>query len=330
MEKQQELTGLKKWVDIVRNNIIWILAVIVGVYYFGTGYGDGFFSMTILDMVEWSPEMEFIHWIYTGTIAGLLVLIVICLVFKKNRFILRSFLPAGKGRKHEVRVFEDTIRLPQNNTWKTLLLGLLIGFLTNFFCIACALIHGDISLYYEFGSEQLPTMLFAFLMVVIQASSEEFWLRGFMYERLCIHYPPLVAVIANGATFGFLHILNPGVTFLAVLDITLSGIAFSLVKWYTGSIWMVAGIHTMWNFTQNFLFGLPNSGIVSEFSVFHLESANGTSNLIYDYDFGIESSIPSVIMEVVLMVVVLLLAKKKGRLKELLISYEKKSKVEGD
>jgi len=325
MGNEQELTGLKKWVDIIRNNIFWIIAVIVGIFYFGTSYADGFFAMTIVDLVEWSPEMEFIHWLYTGTIASVLVLVVICLVSKKNRFILRSFLPAGKGKKHEVRVIEDTFQVQQNNTWKTLLLGLLIGFLTNFFCIACALIHGDISLYYEFSSEQIPILLFGFLMVLVQSGSEELWMRGFMYERLCIHYPPLIAVIANGVLFGLIHLLNPGVTVLAVLDIALCGIAYSLVKWYTGSIWIVVGIHAMWNFTQNLLFGLPNSGLVSEFSIFHLEFANGTSNLIYDYDFGIESSLPAIFTEVVLIVVVLLLAKKKGRLGELLVSYEKRA-----
>ena len=116
--------------NIVRNNIIWILIIIVGLFYYGTSYADGFFAMTIVDMADWSPEMEFIHWMYTGTIAGVLVLIVICLVFKKNRFILRSFLPAKIGTKHEIRVIEDTFPVQKNNTWKSLLLGLLIGFRT--------------------------------------------------------------------------------------------------------------------------------------------------------------------------------------------------------
>ena len=39
------------------------------------------------------------------------------------------------------------------------LLGLLLGFLTNFFCIACALLHGDIKLCFAFSAKQLPLLL---------------------------------------------------------------------------------------------------------------------------------------------------------------------------
>ncbi len=33
------------------------------------------------------------------------------------------------------------------------------------------------------------------------------------------------------------------------------------------------GVHMAWNYTQNIIFGLPNSGIVSGFSLFKLDAA---------------------------------------------------------
>jgi hypothetical protein len=123
---------------------------------------------------------------------------------------------------------------------------------------------------------------------------------------------------------------NQGVSVLAIADITLCGISYSLARWYSGSIWLPMGMHTMWNFTQNFLFGLPNSGLVSEVSVLHLDAANGVTNLFYDYAFGVESTITGVVVDLALGVVILIMAKKSGRLGELMLSYEKKSEMKKD
>ena len=57
---------------------------------------------------EWAPGVSFVNEYYTGTVGAVLLLVVYCLIVKKNRFILRSFLPAGKGRNHEIKVIEDT------------------------------------------------------------------------------------------------------------------------------------------------------------------------------------------------------------------------------
>ena len=307
------------------NNIFWIIFLVVALYVFLGGLPVELISILAKKAGEWAPGVSFVNEYYTGTIGAVLLLVVYCLIVKKNRFILRSFLPAGKGRNHEIKVIEDTYEPTQNNTIKTLMLGLLLGFVTNFFCIACAMIHGDIKLIFDFSASQIPVILYGFLMVFIQSSSEEMWCRGFMYERIKIHYPLWVAVLANGVFFGLLHSFNDGATVFAIVSIIVCGISYSLVRWYSGSIWLVMGIHTMWNFTQNFLFGLPNSGLVSEVSIFRLDASNGTSNLIYDYGFGVESTIPAILADCTLGIVVLLLAKRNGRLGELFMSYEKKA-----
>lgn len=322
--KEKEMNTTKKsfW-----DNIVWIIFLFVVMYVFASSLVGEVISLLTKNLWKTSPGMHFINEYYTDTIGAVLFLVVYCLIFKKNRFILRSFLPAGKGRDHRILVVEDTYEPTQNNTSKTLLLGLLIGFAGNFFCIACALMHGDIKLIFDFSVSQIPVLLFGFLMVFVQSSSEEMWCRGFMYERIIIRYPVWVAVIVNGVFFGLLHVFNDGVNVLAITSIIVCGISYSLVRWYSGSIWMVMGIHTMWNFTQNFLFGLPNSGLVSEFSVFHLDAANGTSNLIYDYAFGVESTVTAVFTDALIGIIVLLLAKKNGRLGELKMSYGKMAAV---
>ena len=143
------------------------------------------------------------------------------------------------------------------------------------------------------------------------------WCRGFVYERVNVRYPLWVAILVNSLFFAALHIANPGASVLSIVSIAVCGLSYSVAKWYTGSIWFPMGLHTAWNFTQNYAFGLPNSGLVSAESIFSLESANARSNLIYDPAFGVEGAVPAILADAAIAAVCLALAAKEGRLKEL-------------
>jgi len=293
---------------VINNRIIWIL-VIAFIWYviiFSTleavVSSRGFLEMIGLDL---SNEMFFVIEMYLSTIVPFVGILVYTAVTKRNRFVFKSFLPTY-----------------ENNGMKTLMQGLLVGFIMNFGCIVCALVHGDIKLYLDFAFAEIPFMLFALVCVFIQSTSEELWCRGFIYERINVHYPLWVAILVNGAFFGALHMSNPGADVLPILDIIICGFGFSIAKWYTKSIWFPMGIHTAWNFTQNFLFGLPNSGLVSEASIYKMDAMNAQSNLIYNFDFGVEGAIPAVLADALLGIICLILAAKKGRLKELKMTYD--------
>jgi len=257
-----------------------------------------------------SAGLSFVNTFYAPTLASCLFFILMCLVVKKNRFLLGAIKPSKKER-----------------SMSKLGKGILLGFLTNFFCIVCALLHGDIKFYLDFSAAQIPLMIYAFINVFFQSTSEELWCRSFLYDRINVHYPLWVAILVNAVTFGCLHLLNDGVSALAIADITICGIFFSLLRWYTGSIWTCFGIHTMWNFTQNFIFGLPNSGLVSEASIFHLDAANAVSNWVYSYEFGVEGAVPAVFIQLLGIAVILILAQRTGRLRELLESRESRGEM---
>lgn len=297
----------KKKIDY-HNLIIWILFVTVIWYMFILSMP---FDLLIFDeeapLSGWYAGITYMHdpmvftiMYYLSTLPAFIGILIFTGVTKRNKFIFRSFLPGHAG-----------------NSAGKLLLGFLFGFLTNFSCIAAALIHGDIKLYFSFTASQIPFFLFAFLCVFIQSSSEEMWCRGFVYERVNVRYPLWVAILVNSLFFAALHIANPGATVLSIVSIAVCGLSYSIAKWYTGSIWFPMGLHTAWNFTQNFAFGLPNSGLVSAESIFSLESANARSNLIYDPAFGVEGAVPAILADAAIAAVCLALAAKEGRLKEL-------------
>ena len=207
-----------------------------------------------------------------------LIIILYCLIFKKSRPVLKAITSFCKG-----------------NTLKLFGLGLLIGGGMNLLCGLTALLHGDIHL--TFDSFPVVKLLLLFFAVTIQSGAEELCCRGFVYQKLIRGYrSPLVAIILNSALFMVLHLANQGVTFLALMNILLSGIMFSLMVYFFDSCWCAVGAHTAWNYMQNIVLGLPNSGVVSVVSIFRLTAGNGRSSFAYDPQFGIEGTVISVVV----------------------------------
>ena len=290
----------------ISNRIIWILIAFFGWYIL---MGEIFMIMfeKLIRAVFKDPSagLLFVNEFYAPLFASCLFFVVMCLLVKKNRFMIGIVRPTRDGRSMKMLGF-----------------GILLGFLTNFFCILCALLHGDIKLVWDFSISGIPVMLLAFVAVFFQSVNEEVWCRGFMYERISIHYPLWVAILVNSVVFGLLHIFNDGVTALAIASIIMCGLGYSLLRWYTGSIWAAFGIHTMWNFTQNFIFGLPNSGLVSEVSMFRLDAATAVDSLMYNYEFGVEAAWPALFVDGLIAAVIIVLACRNGRIRELTLSKE--------
>lgn len=205
---------------------------------------------------------------------GIWILAVLYMRFtKKNRPILRVI-----GHKETA------------NNWINVLIGILIGFGLNGICILAAWLHKDISLSY--ASFQPIYLILIFAAVFVQSSAEELLCRGFLYQRLMRSYHrPAVAIIGNSLFFALLHLLNDGVTALSILNIFVVGILFSLIIYYMDSIWCAMAAHAAWNFTQNIIFGLPNSGMVVPYSVFKLDASVASSSFAYNVGFGIEGTL---------------------------------------
>ena len=178
-------------------------------------------------------------------------------------------------------------RLP-GNTLTAFLAGLLAGAAANGICILTAWLHHDIAFSYA-GFHPLSFLLI-FLAVFIQSGAEELLFRGYLYEHLRHDLKsPVWAVLASALLFAGMHFFNPGFTVLSFINILLIGMFFALSVYRFSSLWFVMAMHTAWNFTQNIVFGLPNSGIVMPYSVFHLEAAS--NSFAYSTDFGIEGTV---------------------------------------
>jgi membrane protease YdiL (CAAX protease family) len=62
--------------------------------------------------------------------------------------------------------------------------------------------------------------------------------------------------------FGLGHSGNPGESPIGVLSAGLAGMVFCLSLWRTGSLWWAIGFHTSWDWSQSFLYGVADSGMM--------------------------------------------------------------------
>ena len=108
--------------------------------------------------------------------------------------------------------------------------------------------------------------------------------------------------------------MNPGINVPAIIDLVLSGLLFSLMVYYMDSIWCAFAAHTAWNYTQNIIFGLPNSGLKVPTSIFRLNEQTAANSFFYNTAFGIEGTWFAVIVEAAVIAVIFAWGKKNQKM----------------
>jgi len=228
---------------------------------------------------------------------GIWAVFLLLLCKKSNRPMWRAMGREAKG----------------NRISTVLAFGLSLGFGFNLLMGLLAVWNGDIRL--VFGEFNIAYFLLCLICVGVQSGAEELVCRLYIFQKLRRIWPdvPAAAILGNALLFAALHLGNPGVSALAIASISLTGIMYSLVVYYFDSFWGCVAAHTAWNFTQSILLGLPNSGIVSVYSVFRLDAASAADSAVYSVNFGIEAAPVTVVIEVLLCIALLIAGRKRGR-----------------
>jgi membrane protease YdiL (CAAX protease family) len=94
----------------------------------------------------------------------------------------------------------------------------------------------------------------------IQSSAEEVLFRGWLLPSIGVRAGPWKGVIVSSLLFGVAHGLNPHVTALGVINLTLFGGFLALYALREGGLWGACAWHSSWNWTESDLFGLSGSG----------------------------------------------------------------------
>jgi len=103
----------------------------------------------------------------------------------------------------------------------------------------------------------------ATLFLAVGALEEELLFRGYPLQVLAESVGGRAAVVITAVGFACLHLFNPGLGRLALLNIVLAGILLGTAYWRTYSLWFVSGLHLAWNWCMGVGADLPVSGITA-------------------------------------------------------------------
>lgn len=143
-----------------------------------------------------------------------------------------------------------------------------------------------------------------------QGMSEEFIFRGCLMTSIGGKRSPYLAIGISAFAFALAHIANPGVSVLAMINLTLFGVFASVYMICFDDIWGVCAIHSIWNFSQGNIFGISVSGSGSTESIFRT-SAESSSAILTGGKFGIEGSIFTTLVLCIGIAAVLLIMSKR-------------------
>ncbi len=213
--------------------------------------------------------------------------------------------------KDDRKYFLSAVRGNVGRNVKYGLLGAVTGFVLMGICILAAALHGDIAIQ-PASVVNVPLLIAGLLAVFLQSATEELESRAFLFGKMKEEGVPLpLAAAVSAFFFSYIHAANPGFGLIPLLTIFVVGVLFALSYHYFGTIWFVAAAHMAWNFTQDFIFGLPDSGKPAVISIFNM-TVNG-SGFFFDPTFGIEGSVMAILVNSAACVAVVLIGRRLRR-----------------
>lgn len=185
------------------------------------------------------------------------------------------------------RPLDEMGLIPVKKGKKDGLIGMLMGIVNCSLVLLILLLTGQA--YLESWKPEFNIMqLWGLIIFVFVAFGEELFNRSFLMSVLRRTGNIYAAVLLPSVFFGLIHLGNPGVTLLSVLNIILAGMLFSYMYIKSGNVWMCIGYHFTWNLFQGVIYGLPVSGLAVEGVVI---TRFTTDNLINGGRFGIEGGL---------------------------------------
>src|SRR5215472_7192919 len=101
----------------------------------------------------------------------------------------------------------------------------------------------------------------AFLLVGLL---EEFLMRGYALFTLTTGMGFWPSAVLLSVIFGAGHLRNPKESWAGALAAALIGLFFCLTVRRTGDLWFAIGLHAMWDYSESFLYSVPDSGVMVE------------------------------------------------------------------
>ncbi len=153
------------------------------------------------------------------------------------------------------------------------------------------------------------------LCFVFQGAMEEVLCRGVVQQLLIKKASVPVTLGVTAALFTIPHLGNmaggsPAIIVVAIVNLVLISLIFSLLTIRFKSIWAACGLHSAWNYILYSILGLNLSGKDERVNAVFDMSSSG-SNILNGADYGIEASIITTVVLAVAAGILIVLLKDK-------------------
>ncbi|WP_426351107.1 CPBP family intramembrane glutamic endopeptidase [Alloiococcus sp. CFN-8] len=305
MECSSDGHGHKFWIEVlIFIGVFLVLNIIQGIF---GGIISSVYLLTTNDISALMAQGTNITEIIANSDVVTIVMLFTTIISIIGAIIYCRFI-----EKRPVR----TMGFRKKNALKDYLLGLLIGAAIFSVSVLICILTDTADFVGLSTSFSAGIILLFFLGYLVQGMSEEVLCRGYFMISIARKNTLWAAVIANSVVFSMLHLTNPGIGLMPLINITLFGIFASVYMLKSGNIWGVAAIHSSWNFVQGNIFGIQVSGLGKQESIFSVTLTEGGS-LINGGSFGLEGGLAVSIVLLISIFVVLYYKSSKDQVSNL-------------
>ena len=197
------------------------------------------------------------------------------------------------------------------------LTGALIGAALVVISTVVVALTGAIKFNGVFANIDTPMVALMLICFVLQGAMEEILCRGIVHQLLIKKTSVPVTIGVSAALFTIPHLSgmsegSPEIVAVAIANLILISVIFSLLTLRFKSIWAACGLHSIWNYILYSILGLNLSGIDGTVaSVFDMTSVG--SNILNGGEYGIEASIITTMVLSVSIVIIFIFSRKASK-----------------
>lgn len=147
-------------------------------------------------------------------------------------------------------------------------------------------------------------LLMSLVFFLLVAFFEEIMMRGYILGRLLhTRINKFLSLFISSALFALMHIFNPEIGFMPMLNLLLAGMMLGASYLYTRNLCFPISLHLFWNWIQGPILGYQVSG--NNFSTSMLTLRMPEENVLNGGAFGFEGSLICTVLVIVLTIMII-------------------------
>ena len=177
-----------------------------------------------------------------------------------------------------------------------LVAGAVIGGVTLALAVLLAVLFGGLRFEFQGADTSLGI---SFIVIIVAAAAEEALFRGYPFQTFVRSGLAWLAIVITSAIFAAAHLQNPNWSIISVVNTVAAGVWFGIAYLKTRDLWLVFGMHFMWNWLQGAVFGIEISGLTALTPVSLLREVDRGPAWLTGGTYGVEGGIVTTVALIV-------------------------------